>query len=139
MRLVFKEDEKVASFVSDRIGHVISPPFVAIGMTADGKRYCGGAVFNNWNGSNIEITVAMDKPVSRGVIRALHHYVFVQSKATRVTAHTRRSNKKAQRVLPRLGFKFEGIAKRYFGPERQDDAICYVLLPEYSRLFYGNS
>ena len=135
MRLVFNDPERVAAWVSDRLGTIIQPPYVAIGMTDDDRLYCGGAVFNNWNGANIEITVAMDRRPTRGVIRALQHYVFEQSKATRVTAHTRRANKKVRRLLPRLGFKFETTRERFFGPTRADDAFAFVLFPENARKF----
>ena len=104
-------------------------------MTDDDRLYCGGAVFNNWNGANIDLTIAMDAPPTRGIIRALQHYVFVQSGATRVSALTRRSNKRVQKLLPRLGFAFEGTRKRYFGPHRADDAFAYGLLPENMRTF----
>ena len=139
MRLIFNDDARVAGWVSERIGHPISPPYVAIGMTDDGRLYCGGAVFNCWNGANIELTIAMERPVTRGILRALYHYVFIQSKATRLSAHTKRSNKKVARLLPKLGFQFEGVAKRYYGPNKPDDALCYALFPDTTSKFYADS
>jgi hypothetical protein len=139
MRLVFpqtsEETARIAEWVGNRLGVIISPPYVAIGMTDDDRLYCGGVIFNSWNGANIEITVAMDRGPTRGVIRALQHYVFVQSKATRVTAHTKRSNKKVRKLLPRLGFKYEFTRERYYGPSRADDAFAFVLFPENVRKF----
>ena len=141
MRLVFPENgdvsRQIAEWVSIRVNAPIIPPYVAIGMTEDERLYCGGVIFNNWNGANIELTIAMDCPVTRGILRAIYHYVFIQSKATRLTAHTRRDNAKARRLLPRLGFQFEGVAKRYYGPNRPDDALCYALFPDTKSKFYA--
>jgi hypothetical protein len=50
--------------------------------------------------------------------------------ARRLAATTRRSNKSMQRLLPRLGFEFEGVARRFFGPRRGDDGLRFVLFPE---------
>lgn len=136
MRLVFGADAQVAEWVSQRIGHIISPPYVAIGATDDDRTYCGGFVFNNWNGANIELTAALDVPLTRGVLRAIRHYVFVQSKATRLSVHTKRSNKRVRRLMPRLGFEFEGIAKRYFGPTKADDAFVFAFYSDTTRKIY---
>lgn len=140
MRLVFPPNEaaskQIAEWVSIRVESQISPPYVAIGMTDDDRLYCGGVIFNNWNGANIEFTMAMDRPLTRGVLRAIYHYVFIQSKATRLSAHTRRSNKRVARLLPRLGFQFEGVAKRFYGPNRSDDALCYAIFPDTTSKLY---
>lgn len=132
-RLIFGHDAEVAAWVSEKVGYLISPPFVAIGATKDGQSLCGGAVFNNWNGANIEITLASDSALTRGTIRGVYDYVFNQSKATRVTAHTRRSNKAMRELFPRLGFTFESVAKRFYGPRKADDAFVYALFPDNAR------
>ena len=133
--LVFNQHDTVARWVSEKIGALISPPYVAIGATKDGKTLCGGVVFNDWNGHNIEITLASDGCLTRGTIRAVYHYLFNQSKAGRVSAHTRRSNKAMREMFPRLGFEFEGVARRYYGPAKADDAFMFVLFPENARKF----
>ena len=133
MKLVFNEHDRIAQWVSEKVGYRICPPYVAIGATKDGASLCGGAVFNHWNGANIEITLASDGALTRGTIRAIYNYVFVQSKATRVSAHTRRSNKVMRKMFPRLGFTFEGVAKRFYGPDRSDDGFVFVLFPDNAR------
>lgn len=134
MILVFNQHDLVAGWVSERIGALIAKPYVGIGAARDGK-LCGGAVFNNWNGHNIEITLASEGCLTRGTIRAVYHYLFVQSKAGRVSAQTRRSNKLMREMFPRLGFEFEGVAHRFYGPTKSDDAFRFVLFPEKARKF----
>ena len=130
MNLVFGQDHAVAQWVSENIGIVMVPPYVAIGGTRDGKTLCVGVVFNEYNGSNIVISLYGPGALTRGNIRAIYQYVFAQLGVNRVTANTRRTNKRMQKLLPKFGFKYEGTSARYFGPERADDAIRFVLFPE---------
>jgi RimJ/RimL family protein N-acetyltransferase len=133
MQLVFGQHDLVADWVSEKIGALIAKPYVAIGAMRDGK-LCAGWVFNHWNGHNIEISWASEF-LTRGMIRAVHHYVFVQSGAGRVSALTRRSNKTMREMFPRFGFEFEGVQRRYYGPNKADDAFLFVLFPENARKF----
>lgn len=135
MNLVFSRDDEVAAWVAERVGSIIAKPYVGIGATRDGATFCTGVVFNNWNGHNIEITLASDGGLTRGVIRGIYHYLFVQSKAGRVTAHTRRSNKIMRRMLPRFGFIEESVAKRFYGPNKRDDAFVFALFSENARKY----
>lgn len=130
MELVFGRHDEVAAWVSERTKCLISPPYVSIGATQDGQSFCAGVVFNGWNGFNIELTLASEAQLTRGAIRGIYHYVFQQSKATRATACTPRANKVMRRMLPRLGFEYEGLMRRYYGPNRSDDAFVFALFPE---------
>ncbi len=132
---MFGADAAIAEWLSQRLGQRMVPPYVCIGMTDDERTYCGGALFNNWNGFNIDISVAMDRPITRSALRAIHNYVFIQIKATRLTANTKRSNRRARKLLPRLGFEFEGVARRFYGPNKSDDAFCFALFPESNKLY----
>ena len=135
IQLVFGQDELVANWVSAKTRALIAPPYVAIGATRDGKTLCTGAVFNCWNGHNIDISLASENGITRGAIRAIYSYAFDQIRAGRVSAKTRRSNKTMRNMLPRFGFRFEGVSQRYFGPTKADDAFLFVLLPENARKF----
>ncbi len=136
MKLIFGRDDEVAQWVAEHGGGIICPPYVAIGAAKDDDTLCGGAVFNGWNGANIDISLASDGGLTRGTIRGIYHYVFEQSKATRATAYTKRSNKVMRNMLPNLlGFQFEAVLHRYYGPEKKDDAFVFVLFPEQARQF----
>jgi hypothetical protein len=129
MRLLFGHDEAVAGFVGQGLGIVIHPPFTAIGIVSD-DGLSGGMVFNNFNGSNIDLTVYTVRPATRGVIRAAAHYVFIQLGCNRISATTRRSNKRACKAIVKLGFTYEATRKQWFGPNRADDGIAYVMTRE---------
>jgi hypothetical protein len=127
---VFGRDDEVARWAAFNLKQVISPPYVAIGFTRDGTHWHGAAVFNEWNFSNIEITIYGPGCLSPGSIGCAYRYVFNQIKANRLTARTRRSNSLMRRLLPRLGFTYETTLKRYYGPDRKDDAFLFALFPE---------
>jgi hypothetical protein len=130
VRLVFGQDDQVAKWVSENIGIVMVPPYVAIGGTRDGRTLCIGVVFNDYNKSNVEISLYGPGALTRGNISAIYQYAFNQLGVNRVTAKTRRTNKRMQKLLPKFGFKYEGTSARYFGPSKADDAIRFVLFPE---------
>lgn len=130
MRLVLGDDATVASWTEARLGIRLIPPFVAFGIVDDEGVLCGSIVFNGYNGSNIEASVFGTACAQRRFLRAVMHYVFVQLKCLRLTCRTKRSNKTVSRQLTRLGFKYEGTLKNYFGPDRGDDAILYALFPK---------
>lgn len=130
MIAVFGRDQLVAEFVSQGIGDHFSPPYVGIGFTRDERNLCGGALFNNWTGSNIDLSIYGPGSITRYAMGTLCRYAFKQISANRITARTRRSNKTIQRLLPRFGFTFEGTQKRYYGPQRENDALLYALFPD---------
>jgi hypothetical protein len=129
--------DAVADWVSRKLAVRIAPPYVAIGTAIDGIIRCG-FVFNRFNGYNIEVNLASENGLTRGILDAVHDYAFGVAKAGRVTALTRRSNKLMRNMLPRLGFEPECNGqplKRYYGPTKSDDAFVFVLFPEKAK--YG--
>jgi RimJ/RimL family protein N-acetyltransferase len=130
MRAVFGQDQLVADYISNGIGEYFSPPYVGIGFTRNGRELCGGALFNNWTGSNIDVSIYGPGAMTRYALGIGCRYAFKQINANRITARTKRSNKTMQRLLPRIGFTFEGSLKRYYGPARMDDALIYALFIE---------
>ena len=130
MRLAFNRDAEVAIWTADRLGMTIFPPYVALGVEDDEGRLHGGVVFNDWNGSNLEITICGPGAMYRGIIRDVFRYVFIQAGANRLTAKTRRGNKLMRRMLPKFGFEFEATLKAYYGVERDNDALVFRLTPD---------
>lgn len=127
MQLIFGHDAEVGAWAAQKIGIPLSPPFVAIGV-ADEKELRGAAIYNNWNGWQIEMSIYGPGCLTRGIIRSLLlAYPFDDIGAGRVTARTKRSNKAMQKLFPRLGFEMEGVLKRFYGPTKADDAFIYRL------------
>lgn len=123
-------DEAVIAWVSTQTAMRFRPPYVAFGnVDADG-RMLGAVVWTDfYRGGNIEVTVVGHR-WGRDFIRECFRYAFVTNNCSRITARTRRSNTAARRLLPKLGFSFEFTQKRFFGPERADDGLVFVMFRE---------
>lgn len=129
MKLIVGQDQIIATFVGQGLGLTFNPPLTTLGwvqeLPGEKWRLVGGAVFNDYNGSNIEISIYGPQALNRQSLREALGYVFLQLKCLRLTAKTRRGNAKLRRLLPRLGFKWEGEMKNYFGPKRADNALVF--------------
>lgn len=113
----------------------ILPPFSAMGfMTIEGELK-GVAVFNDFNGSNIEIHLHAPKCIFLSTYKAVLNYVFNTLKCNRLTAKPYRSNKNLLRLLPRMGFEYECVLHQYYGAGRQEDAIVHRVTLENASLW----
>lgn len=130
MRILLGHDRAVAEWAAKKMDATFHAPLTAIGFLRDDGTLSGAAIFNGWNRSNIDVTCYGPGCMTRQTIGAVYRYAFDQLGANRVTARTARSNKRMQRLLPRIGFRWEGIAPRYYGAERANDAIVYRLFRE---------
>lgn len=128
MHLVGGHDEAVAQWAGERLGVQFQAPYTAFGIVDGAGIIHGATVFNDfYPGGNIEMTHIGHGTLTRRVQRGLIRYAFVQCGATRLTAKTAYRNVMVRRLLPKAGFRYECTQKRYFGPERGDDALVYVL------------
>jgi len=123
-------DRLVADWAGERLGRPFHLPYIAFGFSKDGNGLDGAVVLNSWNRSNIDISFYGPGTMARSSIRFTWDYVFNQLGAHRMTARTARSNKRMQNLCRRLGFTFETVAKRYYGPSRDEDAIVLALFRE---------
>ena len=117
MRLVFGQDEIVGGWVAGLIGRPFYQPISTIGWVDANGDLVGGVAFHNYEIANIDLAIAVTRPVTRGIIRACCHYVFIQLGCDRMTIRLRRSNKRGIRSAHKLGFKFECTLERWFGTE----------------------
>jgi hypothetical protein len=122
--ILLGHDESVAEWVGRQCGKPFTPPYSAIGVLDRGGTLRGGAVFNSYNGDQIEISLAGSAMVSRSAWRAILAYVFDQSGCKRLQVHTRKSNVRARRMLPKAGFFYEGTSRMWYGNEH---GLCYSL------------
>jgi RimJ/RimL family protein N-acetyltransferase len=121
--LVF-DQQAVADWVGKLNGKPFDPPFSAFGVINSDGRLTGGFVFNNFTQTAVELSLAGRGIASRPAWRSVLHYVFVQLGCARLQVHTRRSNKAVASQAPKMGFRFEGVARRMYGDE---DGLCFSL------------
>jgi hypothetical protein len=126
--IVVNDGPLIASYIGSRLGITICEPFTALGFLTDEKRPLCAFVFNDFNHSNMEMTIVAEPGgITRQVIRYVANYVFNTSKCRRVTVRTKKRNKRVLQLAPRYGFKYECIAKHFFA---DDDAVVFRMLKE---------
>lgn len=116
MNLCFDRIHDTVAYLERRLDVVFNPPYTVIGIEKNGQ-IVGGWLFNDYNGHNVEINVALDVPLLPGMIRAVKHYLFNQLRVRRVTGRCRESNVKSARMMSRLGFTWDGRQPFYYGDE----------------------
>lgn len=95
----------------------------------DRGRLIAGAVFTDYRvlpyGKDIQITFASVSPrwATRGNIRAIMSYPFIQLGCTRLTTITGRKNKRARKFIEGIGFHLEGVVRKAY--DGYQDAIVY--------------
>jgi hypothetical protein len=129
--VIVVDGPEIGAFVGKALGVAIAEPFQAIGFMTDDKRPLAAFVFNDFNQSNIEMTIVAEPGgINRQVIRYVANYVFNTSKCRRLTVRTKKRNKRILKLAPRYGFKYECLAKHYF-PD--DDAVVFRMLRDECR------
>lgn len=113
-QLVFDRDDFFAQWAETAYPACapLARPLTTIGMvTGDGAAILGAAVFHNFRGHDVEVTLVCAGPrwATPGNVRAILHYPFKQLKVKRLTAITSKTNKRARRLLTGLGFHLEGV------------------------------
>ncbi|MGB7241269.1 MAG: GNAT family protein [Sulfitobacter sp.] len=119
-------DERVARFISQKIGYPLCPPYTVMGIERDGE-IIAGALFNQFEGFDVHVTIA-GTGWTKGFAEAVGQYVFGQLGCLRMTATTRFP--KVAEYAERLGGKVEGRLRNHFGVG-QDAIIIGILHTEW--------
>lgn len=125
MILLRNEPEIVSAFVAGQTGDKYCDVMRALGILSGEGRIVGGVLLTNYTGYGVEMTLAGKGCVSRGAWQAIGDMAFGELGCQRISVTTRRSNKRVCKLVPRLKFKFEGVARRFYGKE---DGIVFSLL-----------
>lgn len=119
-------DERVARFVSSRLGFALCPPYVSLG-TESGARIVNGVIFSCFEGADVHITAA-GRGWTKGFLWAVGSYVFDQLGCERMTATT--EHDAVVKLACKLGGQVEGCLRNHFGPGR-DAWIVGILRGEW--------
>ena len=139
MTVLTGHDDAVAQWVAANLGVTIAPPYVALGVLDAAGVLIGGAVFSGYSGANIDVTIYGPRAMTREALRAGFAYVFSQLRCERLTARCKRSNAVMRRLMDRLGFRYEGTQRRYWGSDRNSDAMVYGMTREECRWINAGS
>lgn len=113
----------IVDYVEQKVGAKFSPPYTSLGFAGADGELQSAFVFNNYTGSNIDISIAAEKGrISRQAIKEVARYTFGQLGCRRISVLTRRKNRHVLKMAPRFGFRWEAVLKSYF-PD--DDAVLF--------------
>lgn len=134
MRILTGIDEYVARWVIARLGagEIPAPPYSAVGFADESGLRCG-VIYHEYRKIDIRIVMAADSPkwATRGTIRNILAYPFLQLGCRRVTAVIAKKNKRSRRLVEGVGFVLEGGLRRAMGDG--DMACLYGMLAEECR------
>ena len=119
-------DERVARFISERLGTALCPPYTVAGIERDGE-IIAGALFNQFEGANVHVSIA-GTDWTRGFIKAVGQYVYGQLGCLRMTITTEQDA--VAKYATRLGGQVEGNMRDYFG-EGRDAWLIGILRDEW--------
>jgi hypothetical protein len=85
------------------------------GVVDEEKSLVGAFFFHNFNGVNVELSYYGPKTLSLGIVRSICRIVISEFRASRLTVVTSRRKKHFIKSLVKLGFRIEGVQRRYYG------------------------
>jgi RimJ/RimL family protein N-acetyltransferase len=134
-RLVFNHDNEIANWTWQAFNMPPAPVNLAIGIIDETGTVVGSAIWQDFNGSNVEFSYYGKGTLKRGVVRAIASITLNRFNANRMTVRTMKKRKALLRSLPKIGFRFEGVMKQYYGPTEGETAVRFVLFkPDLERL-----
>lgn len=128
--LVYGYDQMVADWVASQLERpgMFKKDYAAIGVSR-AQELIAGVVYNNWRGSDCELTIAsirrdwmLPHPT---ILSALLAYPFEQLGCVRISATIAKRNNSARKFVTRIGFELEGKKRNGFPA---DDAMLYGML-----------
>jgi len=82
----------------------------------DNNVIVGAALFSSYNGVNADLSYYGKGTVTVGIIRALVRIGLYELRLSRCTAIVPKRPSYLLKKLPKLGFRYEGVQRRYYGP-----------------------
>jgi len=125
--LLFGHDAAVAAWCWNEFK--LNPSHIesAVGIVRE-NRIVGAIMFQGRSGFNIELSYYGPMTLSSGIFKALAKFTLDRFNIDRLTVRTNRKNIGLIKSFRGLGFKFEGLQHRYYGPF--GDAAVFVLFRE---------
>lgn len=125
--LLYGHDGAVSSWAANEFKYKFSPIEAALGIVRR-NQLVGAVIYQNFTGYNVELSYYGPHTLSAGIVKSLARFTLDRFHVDRLTARTNRRNESMLKMVSRLGFKFEGVQRRYYGPF--GDAAVFVLFKE---------
>ena len=130
---IVANDPAIIAWTAQHLDAVGFDPAGAVGIGfVDDDKPVAGVVFHNRTERDIHVSVFAEDPrwCRRHHLRALFEYPFRQLKLPRMTATTRKGNKRARKLIQGLGFCYEGAQPKYFDDTANGSLVSYGMLAD---------
>jgi len=131
MPLLINHDEDVAAWAENKLEGRLVFPHAAIGMLDRRGVLRGAWLLSFYNRHTAELTLYSEGVISNEMVRGCFAITFQHLGVQRLQARTTRQNKIVKRAAPKYGFKFEGVARDFYGPG--EDSLNYYMTPAMCR------
>jgi hypothetical protein len=127
--LLVGHDKEVAAWAFSTYQMKPMPVDAAIGIVDESGTLRGAALYQSYNGFNVEFSYYGRRTLTLGIIRSLARIAIVQFNPSRVSVSVNRRSRFLTHHLPKLGFKLEGAARCFYGydDKARNTAIRFVL------------
>jgi RimJ/RimL family protein N-acetyltransferase len=130
VNIVVGHENTIIDWLARKHGvHVIQTPRQVLGVV-DGDGVLRGAYVITWR-NDTTAEWHLFGTLSNDTLKQLFRAVFGPWEVKRLEVRTHRRNKAVKRAAPKYGFKFECVARDYYGPKQ--DAFCYAMTPDQCR------
>ncbi len=130
MKLLAGHDAAVAQWAAMHYAAGLPAYVMALGIVDAAGDLRGAATLHEFNGTNVELCYWGPRTLTRAIAKNIAAVCFMGLGVCRVTCRTPRSNKIVVRHLPKLGFRYEGLLRHFYGPTKQQDAILFGMTRE---------
>ena len=125
MNIVTGHDARVLEWAEPLMNGEIGNPVAVHGVVDKDGTLVGALIYGEYDGHNIELSLCGTRGITPRVLRFIFEYPFVELGCGRLWARIRKSNKTMKKLLPRAGFRFEGVERTYYADE---DALRFSML-----------
>lgn len=117
----------IVAWIKNQINAQCEGLYTTIGVLDENGTLLGGGMLHNWTRYDMELTYFGQETMSRRVFQKIAG-ALEEADCHRLTIRVPRGQRKTLVSLPRLGFKYEGTQRRFYGPRKADDAIAFGIL-----------
>jgi len=132
VKLLHGHDDTVAQWVGNRLDGYFPPPYRAAGIIDAKGVLCGGFVLVWHHNQTAEMSMATTGDVvTHGIAKSFFTWAFDECGVWRLQIRTSKRNRAIKKAAPKLGFRFEGAARDWYGPG--SDALVWYMTPPLCR------
>lgn len=123
--LVFGRDQLIAEWAFRTFKRAPTPYAMAVGIVDPQVGLVGAILFQEYNGSNAELSYYGERTLSASIVRAIATIACDQLNVLRLTVRVMKRHRAMTRSLSKFGFRYEGQQPFFYGAAKGDTAVLF--------------